>query len=137
VAEVLVLVEDRSTGDPHIDAVSWQRGDVITVQEDGFAWSHDERTRPGFAVIPVPGISVATLMPLTVPDPYTIPIPGDEENHILNPTWRRARNRLDLVVLSRLLNDPAAWIALLEDGGQAAAFAAGLIVATPERPAPL
>lgn len=119
-------MENRATGDAQRDTATYQRGDVLAVREDGFAWSEAERTDPQFRVVAVPGISVATLSPLTIPDPHLIP--AGEGQLAPNPTWRLCRYRIDLAVLARLLADTPAWLALLEEGGQAAAFAAGLII---------
>lgn len=125
-AEVLVMLSERATGDEQRDTLTFQRGDVLSVREDDFAWSEAERTNPLFHVVSVPGISVSTLYPLTISDSQLLP---DGNGGLApNPTYRLRRNRIDLVVLQRLLADVPAWLALLEDGGQEAAFAAGLIV---------
>ena len=135
-AEVLLYTGVGRKDDPRLEAQTWQRGDVVSVQEDGWAWSKEERTMAGFVIVHVKGISVATLRPLTEPDFYLIP---DSENpgHLKeNPVWRLRRNRIDLGVLQRLRNDPPAWIALLEEGGEPAAREAGLIIPAGVPPPP-
>lgn len=126
------MVSDRNaTGDPQRDAETFQRGDVLAVFDDSHQWSPAERSDPIFQAVSVPGISVATLYPLTLPDPEILDGLGEM---VRGPTWRLRRNRIDLAVLRRLLDDVPAWLALLEEGGQAAAFDAGLIVAVPPPP---
>lgn len=118
-ASVLLYVAEGEGGDARQIANSYQRGDVIAVRPDDHQWGAEEGVWP-FAVVPVPGITVETLAPLAVPDPYEV---NDEPN----PVWRLRRYRIDMAVLASLLADVPAWLALLEDGGQDAAMAAGLI----------
>lgn len=58
-AELLVRTEDRTTGDPNVDAQNWKRGMVVTVQEDGWPWGTLEVNNPVFLIVKVPGMTVA------------------------------------------------------------------------------
>ena len=88
-AEMLLYMIDRTGIEAGIDVYSnaklSQRGDVVTVQEDGWQWGETELTDPRFQVVSVPDATVADLQPLLS---YESPMPGDEEDlfHQLNNT---------------------------------------------------
>lgn len=57
--EMLVRVVDKVNDDPYLDAKCSKRGDVITIQPDGWMWSRLELKSPIWRIIKVPGVSVA------------------------------------------------------------------------------
>lgn len=53
-AELLVRVKDKINEDFYRNAHCSKRGDVIVVQEDGWAWGRDELNLPFYRIIRVP-----------------------------------------------------------------------------------
>lgn len=66
-------VDQPRTGDPRLDCQRFGRGDVIVACPDGWAWSHAERTHPGWLVVKVPGMTLAEATALTSPEPAAGP----------------------------------------------------------------
>lgn len=72
-AELLIRTVDKSCPeDARNDALLSKRGDVITIQPDGWTWSEAERNAPHWVIVKVPGVSVDDLTAYVTPDP------GDE-----------------------------------------------------------
>jgi len=67
--ELLVRLVDKVNDDPELDLQCLKRGDVVTIQEDGWNWSERERTNPDWMIIKVPGVSISTFEYLLVPEP--------------------------------------------------------------------
>ena len=129
-AELLIwAMSPPSTGNVYIDAQMHHSGDVIKVEPDGHPWSIEERTKPGWWVVPVPGISTEVFTGLVDSDPMLI---GDPP--AMNPRWRLRTHRINLAVLAALRSDPIAWTALVAEGTREAAYAAGVIVVIDELP---
>lgn len=129
-AELLICVDPPApSGNPYADAQIHQRGDVIAVKPDGYGWGSEERSMPGWAVVPVPGIPPDAFAGLIDPDPLLV---GDPP--AMNTRWRLRRFRVDLAALAAVRTDAAAWAALVAIGTREAAYAAGLIVVAPELP---
>jgi hypothetical protein len=55
-AELLVMVEDRVTGDPYKDAGNIKKGHVIVVCPDGWTWSKEERQHARWRILSLPGV---------------------------------------------------------------------------------
>ncbi len=52
--ELLIRTVDKYTGkDPHFQAKTTKRGDVISVCPDGWTWSQFERTNPEWVIVKV------------------------------------------------------------------------------------
>jgi hypothetical protein len=80
-AELLIYVrDDPLTGDPNIDNMRHKRGDVITVQPDGWAWTGEENKAVWiaggrlasqwprtFVLLKIPGVSASKIRNLTAP----------------------------------------------------------------------
>ena len=72
--ELLVRVVDKSNpDDPYLDARCTRRGDVITVQPDGWPWGVQEQLSPDWRIVRVPGVSVGDAASLLAPEPETDP----------------------------------------------------------------
>jgi len=56
--EMLIRVVDKVNDDPYLDAKCTKRGDVITVQPDGWGWSRAELRNPDWRIIKIPGVTV-------------------------------------------------------------------------------
>jgi hypothetical protein len=75
-AECLVFITDKVN--PHsarMNAECPKRGDIITVQDDGWPWSPAERVFP-FSVVQVPGVDAADLSAFLAPEPDDADKPG-------------------------------------------------------------
>ncbi len=71
-AEFLIRVRDKEAHpDPYVDVQRSKRGDVIAVCPDGWAWSHAERTNPGWRIVRVLGV------PMAIAETFTTPERGD------------------------------------------------------------
>lgn len=71
--EMLVRVVDKINDDPYLDAKCTKRGDVITIQPDGWVWSRAELNNPDWRIIKVPGVSVAQAQEFLEPEADTDP----------------------------------------------------------------
>lgn len=68
-AELLVRLYDKYTGDDLIDAATFlYRGDVVVAQDDGWEWSKAERESPDWIIIKIPGISSGKVSALLSPE---------------------------------------------------------------------
>jgi len=66
-AELLVRVIDKvNEDDPALNLLCLKRGDVVTVQEDGWLWSGKELAGNPWTVIRFPGASVDASLPYLV-----------------------------------------------------------------------
>lgn len=69
--ELLVRVVDKvNAQDPRKNAQLTKRGDVITVQEDGWPWSAAELAGNPWRVIAVPGVPADVVSAFLQPEPY-------------------------------------------------------------------
>lgn len=72
--EILVRVIDKTNpGDPYLDAKCTKRGDVISVQRDGWPWGVQEQLNPDWRIVKIPGVSVDDVASLLAPEPETDP----------------------------------------------------------------
>ena len=71
-AELLVMVEDRVSPDPHRNVKLPKRGDVVVACPDGWPWSPAERTAPFWTIVRCPGLPADATSGLLAPEP------GDE-----------------------------------------------------------
>lgn len=76
--ELLVRVVDKiNEADFYKDCQCTKRGDVITIQEDGWAWGKKELSNPDWRIIKFPGVPAsemsAFLQPELAPDPANPP----------------------------------------------------------------
>lgn len=68
-AELLVMVTDKTNADKVLDAQCYKRGDVVAVKPDGWRWGIEELKRTDlFRVLKMPGVDPDTLQDLTVAD---------------------------------------------------------------------
>jgi hypothetical protein len=58
-AEFLLRVVDKVNTDPVLNTKCTKRGDVIVVQEDGWAWGLRELTDPQYRLLRVPAMSLS------------------------------------------------------------------------------
>ena len=82
-AEILIFMQDRIGDDVPRNAKLPKRGDVVTVQADGWPWGTAELGDPMFRVVALPGVAVSTLTDLLsweVPTDPNITIPSDLTN---------------------------------------------------------
>lgn len=66
--ELLVRIKDKVDTDIYVDVGLPKRGDVITIQEDGWGWSAAELKNPEWQIIKYPGVSVESLMDFITPE---------------------------------------------------------------------
>lgn len=85
--ELLVRVVDKVSKDPEKDILCLKRGDVVTIKNDGHAWSKVELSNPDWRVFRVPGMSVKEARLLLEP-PFVLKGLGD--------STRRRALRIDL-----------------------------------------
>lgn len=57
-AEILLRVKDQINEDIYKTARSTQRGDVISVQVDGWQWGTQEKIDPQYRILKLPNLSV-------------------------------------------------------------------------------
>tara|TARA_R110000868_G_scaffold44119_3_gene147716 strand:- start:354 stop:764 length:411 start_codon:yes stop_codon:yes gene_type:complete len=57
--ELLIRVEDKTNSDPVLDRQSSKAGDIITVQEDGWAWGTKELDATHWMIVKLPGVAVS------------------------------------------------------------------------------
>jgi hypothetical protein len=100
-AELLVKAVDASHSDPAKDAMCYKRGDVVDVQENGFAWGAMERLAPAsggqFAIIQISDVTRQQVINWVM-NHWNTDIAGvDFEivNNVTN-TIRRRRVRIDV-----------------------------------------
>jgi hypothetical protein len=53
---------------PEVLAMRMQKGDVITIQDDDWAWSPAERNNPEWAIVKAPGVAVDDLVAFLTAD---------------------------------------------------------------------
>lgn len=87
-AELLMMVVDKTHSDPSVDPRCFKRGMVICVQPDNWPWGLEELRNPDWRILRVPKADPDDLLGLTAEEPFT-----DTKN--LTPRKRRAF-RLDL-----------------------------------------
>jgi hypothetical protein len=58
-SEVLVRVRNKVQADPYLSCKLHERGDVIVVCADGWAWSAAELTNPDWRIIKLPNVTVS------------------------------------------------------------------------------
>lgn len=85
--ELLIRLVDKVNDDPELDLQCLKRGDVVTIQEDGWSWSERERTNPDWMIVKIPGVSASTFNYLMVPEPDDL----SDFKHL-----RRRWNHIDL-----------------------------------------
>lgn len=72
-AELLIFTTDTIGDDVYKNTKLPKRGDVITVQEDGWRWGDEELKDPRFLVLKIPGAAVKEFMHLTSAEVATRP----------------------------------------------------------------
>ncbi len=72
-AELLVRRVDKVHADFYMNAKQTKRGDVITVQADGWPWGTKEVNNPAWIIIKVPGVDPSDLLGLLAAEPETDP----------------------------------------------------------------
>ena len=87
-AELLVRVVDKVNSDFYLNCGCTKRGDVITVQEDGWPWGKEEIANPEWQIIKVPGVPAVKFEAFLAPERSL--------NGIPSRTLRRRAFRLDL-----------------------------------------
>lgn len=71
--EVLLRVVDKVSDDPYRDAKLTKRGDVITVQPDGWNWGAQELADPNWRILKLPNVPQATAEGFLGPEVDTDP----------------------------------------------------------------
>lgn len=79
-AEMVIWLHDRDLGDVYKTAKVAQRGDVITVQPDGWNWAANEAADP-FLLVSVPDAAVADLQEFLSNE---LPQPGNETDEFID-----------------------------------------------------
>jgi len=64
------LVDKVNEADAALNAQLTKRGDVISIQVDGFAWSDHERNSGTWTIVKVPGVPIDDLSAYLVPEPF-------------------------------------------------------------------
>lgn len=72
--ELLVWTLDRIGDNPEHDAWCPKRGDVVTVQEDGWPWGNKEVGVPHWQIVRVPGVSASAASAFTAEEPPVDPV---------------------------------------------------------------
>ena len=67
-AEMLVRVVDKISADPYLNAKLTKRGDVISVQPDGWVWGKEEQKNPDWRIVKLPGVSVTNASQFVAPE---------------------------------------------------------------------
>ena len=73
-AQLLIRIRDRISGDPLRDAADWKRGDVIAVYQDDQAHGGDLAGHPDFRILVIPELSLEEAKALLSEQ---VPGPGD------------------------------------------------------------
>lgn len=91
-AEFLIRVVDKINSDPYLDAKCMKRGDVISICQDGWAWSSIEKKDPQYRILQAPNITETQALGFLAPE-----LPVD----ILNPSkvLQRRAFKLDISLL--------------------------------------
>lgn len=71
--EMLVRVVDKVNSDPYLNAKCTKRGDVITVQPDGWVWGKEEQKNPAWRIVKLPGVPVSQASAFLSPEIETSP----------------------------------------------------------------
>lgn len=110
-AEVLIRLVDKKNDDPYLDAAASKMGDVVAVEEDGWAWSETERTHSEWLLLSVPDAVRDDF------DSYLRPEPGDPTtNRMLQRRGLKVDvNSLTLVAPTDLVTLPQTTFAHLQD----------------------
>lgn len=98
--ELLVMARSQVGDDIYRDAKLPKRGDVVTIQEDGWKWGKLEVSGDLFTIIQVPGVPVekmAYLLGAELPGPDQ---PDAKQGDLTN-TLKYRTNRLNLAALSK------------------------------------
>ena len=66
--EIYVRTEPRFNADPYLDVKCYKRGDVVTIQEDGWKWGSAELNNGAHSIIAVPGVAAAKMVALLTPE---------------------------------------------------------------------
>ena len=105
-AELLCRVVDKIGSNSYLDSKCTKRGDIIVVQENGWAWGSEELSNPHWRIVQAPNISVSAATAFLGPE-----LPVDP----LNPSLvlQRRGFKLDIALL------PAAWAAWVADNSRA------------------
>lgn len=67
-AEFCVKRQDQVNPDPEKDSLCYKRGDVVTIQEDGWKWTEAEQSGD-LCVVKIPGVLVSDLTGFLEPEP--------------------------------------------------------------------
>lgn len=127
--EVLIIAHSKTNpNDVHLDTKLHKRGDVVTVQPDGWNWAHEELTNPLFRILKLPNVDVATASTLLA---WEQPVPGTNASvgattpATIDTTCQRRKVNLNLDSL--LL--PAALAAYIADDTRASpSFSSNVLV---------
>lgn len=67
--EMYVRTEDRINKESvYVDAKCYKRGDVVTIQEDGWPWGNAEINNGTHTIVKVPGVPSSKMSALVVPE---------------------------------------------------------------------
>ncbi len=66
--EILVYTIDKQGDDVYKNAKLEKRGDVITIQEDGWNWGDAELSDPSFLILKLPGVAIIDVASLISPE---------------------------------------------------------------------
>lgn len=105
-AEFLVRVTDKVNTDPYLDCQCLKRGDVVTVQADGWVWGEFELSNPAWRIVLAPNISVSAATAFLGPE-----LPVDPQN----PS-RMLQRRAFMLDVRKL---PVQWLVWLADDTRA------------------
>lgn len=73
-AEFLVRIQDKSNlADAYLDAKCLKRGDIVTIQPDGWSWGLAEINNPEWRILKFPMISIKDSQPFMAPEFDTDP----------------------------------------------------------------
>lgn len=70
--ELLVRVIDKINDDFYLNCMCSKRGDVISLQADGWGWGKEELANPDWRIIKFPGVAVSQFTQFT-----TLQVPDD------------------------------------------------------------
>lgn len=105
-AEFLIRVTDKVNPDPYLDCRCLKRGDVVTIQEDGWAWGLLEKLNTQWRILAAPSISVLQAQGYLSPE-----LPLDPQNP--SRTLQSRGFKFDVTLL------PAQWQSWVADDTRA------------------
>lgn len=108
--EVLIRVLDKvNPNDPYLDCKLFKRGDIVTIQDDGWVWTPEEKSNPDWRIIKFTAIPLAQAISYLDPQ-----LDVDKAN----PSRMLRRRKFSFDIDNLTL--PAAFRTWLADGTRAA-----------------